>query len=126
MSKTQLPSFEWLKEFAPFSTVPLLKITFPDGNEDDFAVLRSFNPVPAGPEERDVDIDPCIFEGNLVNEPESQITLTGCPFTMNFEVTLNLCYEFTTNIIISFWDTYRFSSPVRVSTMICSKWLLAK
>lgn len=85
-SQTSLPTFQWLNEFAPFSTVPLLKISFPDGNQDDFAILKSYNPVPVGVNEREEDVDPCIFEGHLLNEPDTQITLTGCPFTMNFEV----------------------------------------
>ncbi len=90
--QTSLPTFQWLNEFAPFSTVPLLKISFPDGNEDDFAILKSYNPVPAGPNEREEDVDPCIFEGHLLNDPEAFVTLTGCPFTMNFEVyLLKLC-----------------------------------
>jgi hypothetical protein len=62
-----------------------LKITFPDGSEDT-AVLKRFNPIPAGPNEREEDVDPCIFDGYLRQEDDSYVTVTGCPLTGNFDV----------------------------------------
>jgi hypothetical protein len=69
--------------------VPHLKITFPDGDEDDFAVLRRFNPIPQGRTERADDIDDCIFHGYLLKEKDVYITVTGCPQSNNFEVKIS-------------------------------------
>jgi hypothetical protein len=74
----ELPSFEWVDK----ST---LKIVYPDGHAD-FAHLRSYNPIPVGPNERAEDVDPCIFNGYLVEENNVHITLAGCPLTNNFQV----------------------------------------
>jgi len=76
-----VPKFTWLKT----QPQPLLKITFPDGSEDT-AVLKRFNPIPVGPNEREEDVDPCIFDGYLRQEDDSYVTVTGCPLTGNFDV----------------------------------------
>ena len=50
------------------------------------AVLKPFNPIPQAAFEREEEIDPCIYEGYLLDEKDSMITLTGCPLTDNFQV----------------------------------------
>jgi len=77
------PQFSWLR----VQPQPLLKVTFPDGQED-LAVLKRFNPIPAGPNEREEDIDQCIFDGYLSEEKEVYVTVTGCPLSGNFDVQL--------------------------------------
>jgi len=79
------PAFSWVNE-ASADGVPLLRIRFPDGGADDFAVLKVFNPIPQGPLERAEEIDSCIFEGHLQNEKDAFIALTGCPNSDNFLV----------------------------------------
>ena len=66
--------------------VPLLRIRFQDGKADDFAVLKSFNPIPQHALEREEDIDACIYEGFLMNEADSFVTVTGCPHSSNIQV----------------------------------------
>lgn len=78
-----IPEFSWLR----VQPQPLLKITFPDGFEDT-AVLKRFNPIPAGPNERAEDVDPCIFDGYLSHEDDVYVTVTGCPSSGNFDVKL--------------------------------------
>jgi hypothetical protein len=73
-----LPTFEWVDLYA-------LKVVYPDGNVD-FAFLKRYNPIPIGPSERAEDVDPCIFKGHLEQEKTVHVTLTGCPFTKNFQV----------------------------------------
>lgn len=80
-----VPKFTWMRT----QPQPLLKITFPDGSEDT-AVLKRYNPIPAGPNERAEDVDPCIFDGFLSQEKDAYVTVTGCPLTGNFDVSPNL------------------------------------
>ena len=82
--QTALPIFTWQND--PLATVPLLKISFPDGSKDDFAVLRTYNPVPLGPTERAEDVDSCIYDGYLQDEKDVYVTLTGCANSHNFQV----------------------------------------
>ena len=63
-----------------------MKIAFPDGGEDDFAVLQNFNPIPVGPAERSEDVDNCIYHGNLLKEKDVYVTVTGCPDANSFQV----------------------------------------
>ena len=101
-----VPKFTWLKT----QPQPLLKINFPDGSEDT-AVLKRFNPIPAGPNERAEDVDSCIFDGYLSQEEDAYVTVTGCPLTGNFDVNKN--YEmqkvdhFLTNFALSFQVQFR-------------------
>jgi hypothetical protein len=47
-----------------------------------------FNPIPRGRNEKEEDIDGCIFDGFLRTEDKVYVTLTGgCPFEDSFEVT---------------------------------------
>ena len=80
-----LPSFEWVGDLSE-EDVPLLKISFADGGDDDVAILMPFNPIPQGPTERADNIDNCIFHGFLENEKDVYVTVTGCPESNNFEV----------------------------------------
>jgi len=81
------PSFDWLETKSSASGVPLLKVHFPDGNRADYIHLKQFNPIPKQPNERLEDVDPCIFEGFLENEPDVYAVLTGgCPLNSSFEV----------------------------------------
>ena len=82
-AKGSIPSFSWDPELSGDGT-PLFRIRFPDS--DEFAVLSRFNPVPVGKLEREDDVDGCIFDGFLRDEPESVVTLTGCPLSTNFQV----------------------------------------
>jgi hypothetical protein len=64
-----------------------LKVTFQDGQED-IAVLKRYNPIPVGPNEREENVDQCIFDGYLADEKDVYVTVTGCPLSGNFDVTL--------------------------------------
>ena len=69
--------------------LPLLKITFPDGKEDDFAVLKHFDIIPVGRNEDPATKDNCIYDGYLTNEKNVYVTLTGgCAYSDSFEVVL--------------------------------------
>ncbi len=62
---------------------------FPDGGDDDAALLKRVNPIPLGSDELESDVDGCIFIGNLRDESDVAVTITGgCPFESNFEVNL--------------------------------------
>ena len=80
-----MPNFVWEDQVAD-GLVPLLRIRFQDGKADDFAVLKRFNPIPQHALEREEDIDACIFEGFLMNEADSLVTVTGCPGAHKLEV----------------------------------------
>jgi len=81
------PSFSWLENRASEAGVPILQVTFPDANDVDFIHLKQFNPIPIQPHERAEDVDPCIFEGHLENEPDVYAVLTsGCPYENSFQV----------------------------------------
>jgi hypothetical protein len=84
-SSADLPSFEWVDDAS--SALPLLKITFPDGNEDDFAVLKHFDIIPTGRNEDPATVDNCIYDGYLTNENNVYVTLTGgCVCSKTFDV----------------------------------------
>ena len=79
-----LPSFTWDRHHNSYFGVPILIIQFPDGGDDDSALLRIFNPISAGNGET---VDSCIFNGRLQDESDVYVTLTGgCPFQDTFEV----------------------------------------
>jgi len=64
-----------------------LEIKFPDGGEKDYAILEPYNPIPKRAYERAEDVDKCIFQGKLKNEPDVHVTVTGgCPRDEMFEV----------------------------------------
>jgi len=65
---------------------PVLRITFPDGLEDEFVELNYNNPIPQSHLERAEDVDPCLFDGYLSNEKDVYVTVTGCPETGTFNV----------------------------------------
>ena len=82
-----VPTFEWVQDkFSP-SGVPLLSINFHDGQPNDVAILRQFNPIAKSLNEKEEDIDNCIFDGFFENEEKVYVTLTGgCPFEESFDV----------------------------------------
>jgi hypothetical protein len=66
---------------------PLLRISFPDGVEDDFAVLRPYNPIPFGRNEPASSRSKCIYDGYLTNEENVYVTVTGgCAGSKSFRV----------------------------------------
>ena len=79
------PTFTWFGDSSSDQN-PYLKITFPDGGEDDVAILMRFNPIPLAPHERSEDLDSCIFHGYLEKEKNVYVTVTGCPFSDTFQV----------------------------------------
>ncbi len=82
-----VPTFEWVQDEVSPDGVPLLSINFHDGRKNDVAILKSFNPIPKGKNEREEDIDNCIFDGFLRDEEKVYVTLTGgCPFEDTFDV----------------------------------------
>ena len=86
-SANTVPTFTWLEDRSSESGVPLLAVDFHDGKPDDVAILKQFNPIPMQAHEREEDIDNCIFNGHLRDEPNVHVTLTGgCPFDKNFDV----------------------------------------
>jgi len=52
LSTDNVPHFLW-EDVASENGVPLLRIRFPDGEPDDFAVLSRYNPIPKGLDERE-------------------------------------------------------------------------
>ena len=83
--QVELPLLSWERISSRQTALPSIKITFPDGSED-YAVLQRYNPIPQGRDEREQDIDQCIFDGYLLNEKDVYVTVTGCPNTDNFGV----------------------------------------
>ena len=82
------PTFSWLNDESSPTGVPLLSIDFHDGVGADVAILKQINPIPRRPNEKEEDIDRCIFDGFLKNEDKVYVTLTGgCPFEDTFQVT---------------------------------------
>ena len=79
-----LPTFSW--HDGPPHQQPHLRISFPDGDKDDFAILREFNPIPLGPTERAEDVDNCIYDGYLQDEKDVYVVVTGCINTDTFQV----------------------------------------
>ena len=67
--------------------IPLLNIYFNDGKKNDSILLARYNPIPLEDFETQAEVDQCIFNGYLKDEPDVYVTLTGgCPFDQNFEV----------------------------------------
>ena len=83
--QSELPSFSWEGDASPFG-VPFLKLSFPDQGNDDFAVMRPYNPIPLGPTERAEEMDSCIYQGFLLNEKDVHVTMTGCAYSDDFKV----------------------------------------
>ena len=67
-------------------TKNLKNLTLGAAGHRDVAVLKPFNPIPQAVSERVEEIDPCIYDGYLLEEKDSMITLTGCPLTDTFQV----------------------------------------
>ena len=63
-----------------------MRIKFQDGGDDDFALLRKFNPIPIGPTERSESVDDCIYNGFLSKEEDVHVTVTGCAMSDNYQV----------------------------------------
>jgi len=61
----RVPSFTWIPESGTEEGVPHLQIHFNDGKPDDIALLKRYNPIPRAADEREEDIDKCIFNGHL-------------------------------------------------------------
>ena len=54
---------------------------------NDVAILKQINPIRRRPDEREEDVDSCIFDGFLQDESKVYVTLTGgCPFEDSFDV----------------------------------------
>lgn len=69
-----LPSFQWDEKEVSLSGVPLLKVFYPNG-ENDVADLKK------------VSSEACIFNGHLRKESTSFVALSGgCPFSNTFEI----------------------------------------
>ena len=86
-----IPSFSWLKVPGAPEGAAHLAINFNDGKPGDIAILESYNPIPKQANEREEDIDHCIFKGKLVNESSVHVSLTGgCPFEDSFEVSFEI------------------------------------
>jgi len=61
---------------------------FPDGKHADRIHLKPYLPIAKQTYESYGDLDQCIFQGYLENEPDSYVVLTnGCPMENSFEVT---------------------------------------
>ena len=68
-----------------------LAINFNDGKPGDIAILESYNPIPRQPNEREAEVDHCIFRGKLLYESNVHVSLTGgCPFEDSFEVSFEI------------------------------------
>jgi hypothetical protein len=53
-------------------------------NEEHHAVLHPYNPLSFDVKS---EVDPCIFKGNLLKEPNTEVLVTGgCPGADSFEV----------------------------------------
>jgi hypothetical protein len=82
---TKTPTFSWIQK-----PEPVLAITYPNGLSD-VAVLKNYNPIPVQSNERQEDIDTCIYDGYLSNEIDVYVTLTGCAHTDTFNVRVIFC-----------------------------------
>jgi hypothetical protein len=95
LSQSTVPSFTW----GTVSDVNLgfdavLYIRFPDGDNDDVALLKRVNPIPVVSGEAEADVDPCIFIGNLRDESDVTVTVTGgCPNENNVEVKFKKSFQ---------------------------------
>jgi len=88
------PQFRWLSERSS-SGIQHLAIQF--GDEERHAVLHPYNPLSF---EVKSEVDPCIFKGNLLQEPTTEVLVTGgCPGANSFEVTFFKLKELIPNEI---------------------------
>ena len=70
-----LPSFSWDNDHLSDDGIPHLKVHFPDGGNDDTAILRRAT------------TNGCNFNGHLRDKSKAYVAMTGgCPFSNNFEV----------------------------------------
>jgi hypothetical protein len=94
LTQSFLPSFTWGPVSDPsLGFVAVLNIRFPDGDSDDVALLKRVNPIPVRSGETEADVDSCIFIGNLRDENDVTVTVTGdrgCLIDNNFKVKLEL------------------------------------
>jgi hypothetical protein len=74
-----------------------LRVSYPKGFQD-LAILKKTNPIPLGRDEREEDVDNCIYDGFMKNEKSAYFTLTGCANSDNFEVNLLKLQE-----LVKFW-----------------------
>ena len=92
LSQSSLPSFTWGPVSDPnLGFAAVLNIRFPDGGSDDVALLKRVNPIPVRSGELEADVGPCIFIGNLRDENDVTVTVTGaggCLNDNNFKVKL--------------------------------------
>ena len=73
-----LPSFSWDNDHLSDDGIPHLKVHFPDGGNDDTAILRRAT------------TNGCNFNGHLRDESKAYVAMTGgCPFSNTFEVSEN-------------------------------------
>ena len=85
--KATVPKFSWDPVQLSSDGIPLLNVDFFDGKKSDSILLTRYNPIPLEDFEKDGDVDHCIFNGYLKDDPDVYVTLTGgCPFDDNFEV----------------------------------------
>jgi hypothetical protein len=81
-----MPKFSWLNERSA-SGVSLLSIKL--GDEDLTAVLSNYNPIPIELDETRSEVDPCIFKGHLLNDPATEVLVTGgCAGENTFDVSI--------------------------------------
>ena len=86
---TNAPSFTWLQDSHSPHGVPHLAVNFHDGKPEDVVNFQKFNPFVRQAEEKEGNIDECIFTGHLRDEPDVYVTLTGgCPFDNTFDVSV--------------------------------------
>ncbi len=64
-----------------------LRVKFPDGGEDDMAILTPLD-IAAGRSSQDVDNDnSCVLAGNLLHDSSVMVTVAGpCPLEDSYEV----------------------------------------
>jgi hypothetical protein len=70
-----------------------LRIKFPDGGEDDYAVLQPEKAASSGESSQDKDgPKSCILTGNLLFDSNVLVTVSGiCPLEKTFEVMMINC-----------------------------------
>ena len=85
-----MPKFSWLSERSA-SGVPFLSIKL--GDEDLTAVLDNYNPIPMELLKSRSEVDDCIFKGHLLDDPETQVLVTGgCAGDDSFDVSTTNCF----------------------------------
>ena len=80
-----LPSFEWIS--LNISDKIGLEIDFHDGSPPDTAILSSLDNINHFLSSYLIDND-CIFYGHLKGDPDSSVSVSGCPWAKNYQV----CY----------------------------------